>query len=146
MGCDIHVILERKVEDRWQNVSIYRVTDVNTIEKIEPYSDRDYELFSVLAGVRGCQEPLIYPRGFPDKMSGATWEIIEKWEGDYHTPTWYDMYELILFAKNYQNEKEYAGLIDFVKYLNIYFEYAISLYWPEFIKPNQYRAIIFFDN
>ena len=146
MGCDIHVVLERKIEDKWQGVFVYRVTDANAIQKVEPYDGRNYELFSILAGVRGSHEPLIDPRGLPNDMSGATLEIIDWWEGDYHTPTWYDMFELNTFADRYKDNEEYARFIDFVKYLNIYFEYALLWYWSDVIKPNQYRAIIFFDN
>lgn len=56
MGCDIHGVFQRKVNDVWEDVkSTYDF-------------GRHYSLFSVLAGVRsnGLNECISEPRGFPD--------------------------------------------------------------------------------
>ena len=147
MGCDIHVYIERKIEDQdeWENVSLYRVRD-NGIEMVDPYNGRNYELFSILAGVRGWQEPLIAPRGLPSEMNIKTVKEIEWWDEDYHTPTWYDLFELNMFAEKYKDNEDYKSFIFFVDCINTYIEYAVLFYWRDLIKPNQYRVIIFFDN
>lgn len=147
MGCDIHVMLEKQNKNtkEWERVLLYR-GPVENPEVVDPFNGRNYELFSILAGVRGWQEPLIDPRGLPQDMSDSSKKEIDWWEGGYHTPTWYDMYELITFVERYRDKEGYGCLTDFVQNLNVYFEFVLLYYWAEYVKPNQYRAIIFFDN
>lgn len=58
MGCDIHCYVEkRRARDKrwdgfWPQLCL----------------DRNYELFSRLAGVRGDDVPLVHPRGIPDDL------------------------------------------------------------------------------
>lgn len=54
MGCDIHGVFQRKVNDVWD--------DVHTKYECQ----RDYNLFSILAGVRGDTMPIAQPRGLPE--------------------------------------------------------------------------------
>lgn len=53
MGCDIHTCLQVKKGAKWETIA----TDI--------YDGRNYALFSVLAGVRGQEEPIAKPRGYP---------------------------------------------------------------------------------
>ena len=54
MGCDIHCYIEyHDGHDRWSGFG----------GRINP--GRDYQLFGLLAGVRGAMPPLIPPRGMP---------------------------------------------------------------------------------
>ena len=53
MGVDIHTILQVKKQNKWE-----------TIAK-NVYDGRNYELFGILAGVRGQAEPIVEPRGYP---------------------------------------------------------------------------------
>jgi hypothetical protein len=60
MGCDIHLYIEYcynpdKTDAYWQSFGHIR-------------PGRDYEMFTALAGVRGSYEPIVHPRGVPDKM------------------------------------------------------------------------------
>jgi len=57
------------------------------------YDSRNYELFSILAGVRGYGPPIIEPRGLPDDIGES---VKEEWEPsyDWHTPHWYSLKEL----------------------------------------------------
>lgn len=53
MGCDIHSIFQRKTATGWEDV-------------VSEYDqDRDYELFGILAGVRGLDMPIKPRRGMP---------------------------------------------------------------------------------
>ena len=55
MGCDIHGVFQKKVGDAWEDIpSDYE-------------QNRHYQLFSILAGVRGGrgEDPIDYPRGLP---------------------------------------------------------------------------------
>ena len=64
MGCDIHAFIEYKhlLEDRWSAISG------------QLYLDRNYGLFSALAGVRSYGDAIDYlePRGIPDDISWMT--------------------------------------------------------------------------
>jgi hypothetical protein len=55
MGCDIHGVFQRKEGAAW--------TDIESLYD----QDRDYRLFSMLAGVRNSYdiEPIALPRGLP---------------------------------------------------------------------------------
>lgn len=109
MGCDITLFCERYNEEskRWDFLSLYKKKEDGGFEPVSIYNGRDYELFGLLAGVRGASSffgnrygYLVEPRGLPDDVSVAVqkaWE--EGKDGDdiqwrYHTPTWYDFCEL----------------------------------------------------
>jgi len=66
----------------------------------EWYEGRNYNLFAVLAGVRGYGPPLIEPRGLPDDVSLETLDDYNYWQGDAHTPHWYSLRELLKDANN----------------------------------------------
>ena len=83
MGCDIHLAVEVRTDGRWQRVlpppeardpwyveeaALGKTWAIALVDKTW-YSDRNYELFSILAGVRGNQEPIDEPRGLPGDMS-----------------------------------------------------------------------------
>ena len=92
MGCDIHMFVEVKQKDNdwWQSFDAIfpypyyhpenAPTRYNKQFTDEPYNDRNYDLFSALAGVRngyafaGCDtgdaiKPIQDPRGLPDNVS-----------------------------------------------------------------------------
>ena len=153
MGCDIHVFLEKKTDEKydcWDQVQLYKVDNYShNLEIADAYSGRNYELFSVLAGVRGWYEPMIEPRGYPNNLSRPV-EKEKEWYGiDAHTPTWYDLFELNLLIKDFKNEHEnedyiYEALDNFWNSLINYLDFAGEYVWE--FKPNQYRVIIFFDS
>lgn len=61
MGCDIHLYFERKNnENKWEPIEID--------ERLFP-DDRNYELFGLLAGVRGSCEGYFPSRGIPKDTS-----------------------------------------------------------------------------
>jgi hypothetical protein len=88
MGCDIHIVIERKWEDRW--VGVQMATGIPT----KGYGDegwdyhlpavgqRDYAFFARLAGVRGDGPE---PNGLPDDMSDLAMMATEGWNGDGHS-------------------------------------------------------------
>lgn len=74
MGTDIHCVLEKKVDDRWEFVKYLNFC-------------RNYDLFAVLADVRnargfaGCDTgnpiiPISEPRGFPHDISSRALEVM----------------------------------------------------------------------
>ncbi len=76
MGCDIHCYVEyrRKGGSYWSDFG----------SRINP--GRNYELFSVLAGVRGNATPLVPPRGIPSDLAFQSsydyWIFVVEGESD----------------------------------------------------------------
>lgn len=73
MGCDVHMYCEvRDAEGAWQLVDEPRWRDWRDRPTIQPYSNRNYSVFTILAGVRGDNAPPIAePRGIPRDVSCA---------------------------------------------------------------------------
>ena len=154
MGCDIHVYMEKKNKEygEWETINLYRIDQYsNDIELVNAYSGRDYVLFSILAGVRGWENPFISPRGIPEDASTKLEQI---WAGDKedycHTPSWYDLYELDLFIKGYiaDHPENEEGINDrlkgFITSLVNYCEFAGEYIWT--YRPNEYRVVFWFDS
>lgn len=67
MGADIHTYLEVKVRGRWRLLRRWFPRQWST--GYQPYSDRNYYAFGLLAGVRGRAQPILPPRGWPEDAS-----------------------------------------------------------------------------
>jgi len=135
MGCDIHFFTERKtssnnyqgpkdlsedrntkieeiidnrpVEERWVSADEWEFDDEywNVPYSKEFYNGRNYYLFSILAGVRGDEEPIDYPRGIPEDCSSGYSYVTNQWDGDGHSHSYFTLKELLEFDWNsYQTE------------------------------------------
>lgn len=149
MGCDIWTYLEKRNPEtgKWERLKVYKKKG-DEYEVVYPYDLRNYELFSLLAGVRGWHEPLVSPRGVP---IDASEEVREEWEDYcYHTPTWYDMRELILLANalpDKDEDEDYSRkemLKNFIFKLGNYIDYSGNFWWGD--EVNKYRVIMWFDS
>lgn len=96
MGCDIHLFVEVKVEDKWGAYN-------------HPYIKNDYRLFSKMAGVRQCTderginiEPISKPRGVPDNVSFVTKLAIAKCGTDGHSHSWLSSKEALEVQEWYE--------------------------------------------
>jgi hypothetical protein len=112
MGCDIHIVLERKDKDndRWVGLRQLSYIDVGPLDlsgAVMPnearyicwkIARRDYAFFYRLAGVRGYDEPVpmqpLSERGLPDDMSHLSSFVLGS-DSDLHSHSWVDMRELI---------------------------------------------------
>lgn len=108
MGCDIHVMIEARRtlnnnEEVWFNCDNYRYKPYFGTDEEEPqmelkpiFGDRNYELFSFLAGVRnyGNNPSFGFDRGFPEDASKQTATEYESWGSDAHTPGYATLAEL----------------------------------------------------
>lgn len=81
MGCDIHAHVELRYHGKWEHYAI-------------PHIDRWYDLFGIMAGVRGEVAPIVEPKGVPDDMSVITRLDWEWWDGDVHTASWFNEDEI----------------------------------------------------
>lgn len=113
MGCDIHAYVEYIYDgDTYTNVFCYGEINFG----------RDYELFSLIAGVRGISTPIVSPRGFPnDCIKNGDTSIFEsnflvaeeyrKYGSGAHTPTWLTLDELKKIRVEYIKEKSECGSV-----------------------------------
>jgi hypothetical protein len=165
MGCDIHFYVEKWTssnnyegpkdlsEDREQKLNEvledysthFRWVSADNWEEdddgwlvpynSEFYNGRNYGLFSILADVRGNEEPIDNPRGIPDDASYGYKYMCDRWDGDAHSHSYFTLEELLK--------------VDWIKYD----EYCVS----EFLEtiedmkkidedPSMVRCCFFFDN
>lgn len=122
MGCDIHIYCEaeEKVMDtiQWVNIDHYKKNKyfkINSYEEwniVPIFDNRDYSLFSILAGVRNYSnnEPIAEPRGIPKDCSLEIKEACSLWECDGHTHSHLTLRELITYQKMHK-ENQYSGFI-----------------------------------
>ncbi len=112
MGCDIHLYVEYKktVKDvkKWLNGDYFKFNPYHKVydnehpyNRIELYGDRNYGLFSTLAGVRDYTEgmtPVSEPKGLPHDVTEYVQSESTQWGSDGHTHSWLTLKEL----KDYQ--------------------------------------------
>ena len=147
MGCDIHSYVEYrdKATGQWKMVRIYVPYrwEPERLDLVEPYNGRNYDLFSMLADVRGSATPIAEPRGIPQDASDEVrreYESVEDWV---HTPSWLTLAELRVASKDKKTydkeERSYLkGLIN-----GIDFMLGASWRWVDDIDA---RIIVWFDN
>jgi len=119
MGCDIHCYAEVKRGKKW--VKVAKVFDNpyydpkhkgkyswNTPKTDQPYGDRNYDLFGILADVRngrgfaGCDlgdgfVPIAMPKGLPSDVSDKVKKISNEWGGDGHSHSYFTVDELLKY-------------------------------------------------
>jgi hypothetical protein len=98
MGCDIHLYIEKKIDNRWVPAQGFFLIDKeDTIPNVpypDRFGDRDYLLFGFLAGVRDSTNQHFEPRGFPKDASKEVRDQFVAWNGDAHTPSYLTLEEL----------------------------------------------------
>ena len=183
MGTDIHCVLERynKEADEWENLRLYKKVDgthydaqEEDFEPVDIYDKRDYQLFGILAGVRGSSGSFVVQRGLPDNLSDFTKEYWGDGD-DWHTPTWYDYCELSAYSYMLeQSIKRDEEKVEFIKSILLEdderlelivddyeetkelsesvqsfmrdIDYVLDAYEVYKPKPNDVRVILWFDN
>ena len=123
MGADIHVFLEKKTTinkesiwvniDYWQKNPYYDGVDEyeREYEHVPVYTGRNYELFNILAGVRGSGDGMIEePRGLPGNVSETTKEESDRWSLDGHSHSYFTLFELKEFLEK-NPTTAYSGMV-----------------------------------
>lgn len=82
MGCDIHLHIEYRINGKWEHYA-------------SPNVGRWYDLFSIMAGVRGEYTPIVEPRGFPSDATMFTRWDYERWGLDAHTASYLQNREIV---------------------------------------------------
>ena len=135
MGCDIHVFAEKK-DDKgtWKSIPRFSV-----------FQDRNYTVFSFLAGVRRYDEiqAITLPRGIPKDASSTAQNSFKSWGMDAHTPSWLSLGELMAF--NY-DQKVYG---DNSPRLGTYRDFLDADFFNDLEKMKEKgveRIVFWFDN
>ena len=126
MGCDIHVFVEQKIDNKWFSIHIEDTKD--------EFSDRDYFLFAKLADVRNYYEtiPLLTSnRGVPEDCNLTYKNYIQDWGVDLHSHTYY-----------YLSELDYT--LDYSKSWDRFIEHITT--FSKSPDKNDIRILIAFDN
>lgn len=148
MGCDIHSYVEyRNREMDWVPIQMqvnYRTWDgKDEYRGVYPVDIRNYQLFGILAGVRFCPaDPIADPRGIPSDVSEYVREKYDEYD-DYHTPSWYSLYELKLAVrdKDRYDEEERELIQDVINSI----EFMTNAAWA-FAEDIDIRIVFWFDN
>lgn len=108
MGCDIHLYVEKRGEDgtwvaadKWVKNPEYESDPEYESEYVVDwkdllYSDRNYSLFAVLAGVRNSYgiDPIYEPRGLPTDVTELVKAKSDRWGIDGHSHSYLTLAEL----------------------------------------------------
>lgn len=150
MGCDIHMILEVKANDKWIGLNTFQYFSRHAVEADMPHSElphtsqyffwlvraRNYTLFGKLAGVRTDGPE---PRGVPEDASELARMIIEDWDCDGHSHSWGLLSEIGgLFLATYEPNK----MVDDKRVDRMLGLFGLD----EEAEPENYRLVYFFDN
>ena len=124
MGCDIHAYCEVKRKGKWVLMGdifpyvyydpSHPEDDYNTATSDCVFVGRNYELFGILAGVRGSGDAFIPPRGVPNNASKEFKKIVDGWGSDGHTHHWYTLKELLEY--DWFGNKTYSGYVSVYEY------------------------------
>lgn len=124
MGCDIHVCCEYRnfSENKWINCDHFRLNpyfkndsedDGERIVEVVPiYGDRNYALFTTLAGVRNYSgnAPISEVRGLPNDIHPLTKGLADIWGCDGHSHSYYTLKELMDYMDT-SPTVTYSGLV-----------------------------------
>lgn len=119
MGCDIHMFVEYKRDGKWMNGDYFKKNPYykknqeaesedyyeKEFEVIELHGNRNYDLFSTLAGVRdysGKIIPVAEERGLPEDVTEFVKKESDEYGCDGHTHSWLTLKEI----KEYDSKKE----------------------------------------
>lgn len=115
MGCDIHIIAEKKskwsdTNNKWEPIldplfenkyydPSHPVGAWNLKYTFQPYTTRNYEVFSVLSNTRNGRDikPIDEPRGYPDDMHPVSKYLLDGYDFADHSFTWLSLEEVLAY-------------------------------------------------
>lgn len=147
MGCDIHLTLERRLEDQWVAIDTFcghhrakwTMKDKKEFDYSSPVvRDRNYVRFAMLAAVRGDGPE---PRGIPSDASETTMALIKGWGGDGHSHSWLPLSEA---AKVWIETDRYVD--DWGKKYPESYYFNVDCSEGSEDRLENYRVVFWFDN
>lgn len=104
MGCDIHLWVETFDGAMWKFAHPYRICGEGRESWVvweEPYPERNYYLFALLADVRNGGSiklrPISPPKGIPSDLSEIGSRICREWGPEGHSHSWLVADELLSY-------------------------------------------------
>ena len=90
MGCDIHMFAEyrRGNTGEWVLDDTHSKKEYGCMKEL-PDGGRNYQFFSLIAGVRGSEDPLYDKRGLPEDIVR---KLVDEHTGN-HSHTWLTLFE-----------------------------------------------------
>lgn len=167
MGCDIHMVLERKFGDEWVGMHNYNAPDYKALHINNLIDDggeppkrawisykimqRDYQLFGELAGVRKASSLGNEPRGLPQDASQLTTVMADEWGMDGHSHSHLSLPEFIAAyaASTGQTPTLVEHRLNPTKETSTWFHDIATLITGDDIfdeNYNDYRICFWFDN
>lgn len=134
MGCDIHIVLERrrKPNERWIGVW----SSDNGPNRRAQVASRDYDFFGAIAGVRGRPEGFSnYPRNLPEDVSQLAWSQYMRCPTDYHSVSHMSASEFCTIHHKVNPDKSRAE--------NVTYD-LLGLWGDE--DEGEHRVVFWFDN
>lgn len=158
MGCDIHILLERKIitkfdsgmKDKWVSVSTIGIFDFSSPEQPTSYPEialRNYEFFAKLAGVRGDGPKA---KGLPEDASEYARYLKYSWGVDGHSWS-YDSLEHFLLTYMLCNRKTSTKVKMTAQAIEGVSKARIALQYFKYLSVDpedlhEYRVVYWFDN
>jgi hypothetical protein len=136
MGCDIHLVLEKRKNGKWVGVDTFQSHPLDWSSPVA--RSRNYERFAKLANVRGSG-PL--PRGLPPDASDTTILLTDECGSDGHSHSWLPLAEASeIWSQTQQGLSGYGS-----KYPDSYF-FGVDTSPGSRDKRDDYRVVFWFDN
>lgn len=166
MGCDIHMMIEKKVAsenvpEQWVTINTMATIHTDGLSRIEKgrhawyaAEDRNYEYFGNLTNgeVRCEATDFHYPlRGVPDDVSPLVQLNLDYWMHDGHSHSWLYADEFIpVYMKHFMAPEEVTRLVElrmkgheiWDELMSHHFNVAVG----EEDEPTDFRFVFWFDN
>lgn len=135
MGCDIHLVLERrrKPTEPWLGIL---ASDIYPGKSGRiPVAQRDYDFFAEVANVRGeTTDYKNYPRNVPEDVSALAWQLYMGAPTDHHSASHMSLAEFCAVHNKINPEKSRPEFA------------AYDLFGVESDEGHEYRVVFWFDN
>lgn len=141
MGCDIHLYTESKRTvngvEKWVNCDYWKKNPYHGLDNYEKeydlvsaYSNRNYTLFGILAGVRNGYGNIVIsePKGLPEDVSEEVKKEFDRWGSDGHSHSYFTLEEL----------KDHYALVPPAKISGYVSKDDAKLLDEEGVKPSQW--------
>lgn len=135
MGCDIHMVLERRKKGATKWIGVY-VTDALPGDRIK-IASRDYHFFAEVASVRGTTSLGNYAHFLPEDVSDLAWQQFQESPTDYHHASHLTVPKFLeAYRKSRPPKDDEQPEFDAYRLLGIDA-------WPE---DYEFRVVFWFDN
>lgn len=142
MGCDIHIVVERRRKPAEPWVGLYttdRSPGVNSgeIRNLRPpIARRDYDFFTEVANVRGRSNTAKYPQNVPEDISALAWQEYMSAPTDHHSASHMSADEFCAIHHRVRPEQSRAD----------HATYDLLNLWSDEPDGVEYRVVFWFDN